>query len=29
VTNNRKLVFFKMTDTFCEFAVQNCRYFLQ
>ena len=28
VTTNRKLVYFKMPNTFCRFAVQNCRYFL-
>jgi hypothetical protein len=28
MTANRKLVFFKMPNTFCQFAVQNCRYFL-
>jgi hypothetical protein len=28
LTDNRKLVFFKMPKAFCRFIVQNCRYFL-
>ncbi len=28
VTANRKLVYFKMSNTFCWFTVQNCCYFL-
>ncbi len=27
-TDNRKLVFFKMPNTFCRFALRNCCYFL-
>ncbi len=27
-TANRKLVFFKMPNTFCQVTVQNCQYFL-
>ncbi len=28
VNANRKLVFFKVPNTFCQFTVQNCHYFL-